>query len=131
MNAPVLAALLVTAACTAALVWLQVRGLAQAKNLDGIAKRLSSSPGPTPPAPAADHTMIERHVAFDHYDPEGGAPIPHLVCMAMQDVVLEAEINGFICTKTPTVFVMHSIRRIHVLLPVARPATSALEEETK
>lgn len=131
MNAPVLAALLVTAACTAVLVWVQVRGLAQAKSLEEVAKRMSSSPMTPPPAPTADPTMIERNVAFDHYDPEGGAPIPHLVCMAIQDVVLEAEINGFICTSTPTVLVKHSARRIHVLLPVARPASDALEEETK
>lgn len=130
MNAPVLAALIVMVAATAALVWVQVRGLAQAKTLEGIAKRVSSSPAP-PPAPTGDPTMIERNVTFEHYDPEGGAPIPHLVCMAIQDVVLEAEINGFICTSTPTVLVKHSARRIHVLLPVARPASDALEEETK
>lgn len=124
MNAPVLAALIVMVAAMAVLVWVQVRGLAQAKTLEGIAKRISSSP-------TAGATMIERNVTFDHYDPEGGAPIPHLVCLAMQDVVLEAEINGFICTSTPTVVVKHSSRRIHVLLPVARPATSALEEETR
>lgn len=118
------AAIVMVVVATAVLMWVSMRARAQALRLEGIAKRMSSSP-------TAGATMIERNVAFEHYDPEGGAPIPHLVCMAMQDVVLEAEINGFVCTSTPTVFVKHSSRRIHVLLPVARPATSALEEETK
>ena len=118
------AAIVMVVVATAVLMWVSMRARAQAKTLEGIAKRMSSSP-------SAGATMIERNVTFDHYDPKGGAPIPHLVCMAMQDVVLEAEINGFVCTATPTVFVKHSSRRIHVLLPVARPATGELEEETK
>ena len=129
MNSPSIAALLVTAAGTVVLVWVQVRGLAQAKTLEEIAKRLSS-PMPTT-APAADTTMIERNETFNHYDPEGEAPTPHLVCMAIQDVAPETKLNGFICTSTPTVAVEHSSHQIHVGLPVARPATSALEEETK
>lgn len=125
------AGIVMVVVATAVLMWVSMRAHAQAKRLEGISKRLNSSPGPTPPAPTADPTMIERNVTFDHYDPKGGAPIPHLVCLAIQDVVLEAEINGFICTSTPTVVVEHSSRQIHVGLQVARPASDALEEGEK
>lgn len=42
---------------------------------------------------------------FDYYDVDGEAPLPHLICLATQDVIIEAELNNCFALDTPKIAV--------------------------
>ena len=71
-------------------------------------------------ARAKGTTLLERHVDFDYYDVDGEAPLPHIMCLAMQDVVMEAELNGSVALDTPRIAVDLDQKKLHVTLEVLR-----------
>lgn len=72
------------------LTWIAVRGASRAASIEEIADRMARSASK---ARAKGTTLLERHVDFDYYDVGGEAPLPHLICLATQDVIIEAELN--------------------------------------
>ena len=78
-------------------------------------------------ARAKGTTLLERHVRFDYYDVDGEAPLPHLICLATQDVILEAELNCCYALDTPKIAVDLDRRQIHVTLEVLRLDEPSLE----
>lgn len=73
------------------LTWIAVRGASRAASIEEIAARMQRSASK---ARAKGTTLLERHVDFDYYDVDGEAPLPHLICLATQDVIIEAELNN-------------------------------------
>lgn len=71
-------------------------------------------------ARAKGTTLLKRHVDFDYYDVEGDAPLPHLICLATQDVIIEAELNNCFALDTPKIAVDLDRQQIHVTLEVLR-----------
>lgn len=70
------------------LTWISIRGASRAASIEEIAARMARAASK---ARAKGTTLLERHVDFDYYDVDGEAQLPHLICLAMQDVVMEAE----------------------------------------
>lgn len=118
MSAGILASLalgLIAAMCV--LAWVVVRGSARAASIEEIAARMQRSASM---ARQKGTTLLERHVDFDYYDVDGEAPLPHIMCLAMQDVVMEAELNGSVALDTPRIAVDLDQKKLHVTLEVLR-----------
>nr|DAK46923.1 MAG TPA: hypothetical protein [Caudoviricetes sp.] len=81
-------------------------------------------------ARAKGTTLLERHVGFDYYDVDGEAPLPHLICLATQDVIIEAELNNCYALDTPKIAVDLDRQQIHVTLEVLRLDEPSLEVRT-
>ena len=125
MSTEILAALalgLIAAMCV--LAWVVVRGSARAASIEEIAARMARSASK---ARAKGTTLLERHVDFDYYDVDGEAPLPHLICLATQDVILEAELNRCYALDTPKIAVDLDQKKLHVTLEVLRLDESNLE----
>lgn len=125
MSAGILAGLavgLIAAMCV--LAWVVVRGSARAASIEEIAARMQRSASK---ARAQGTTLLERHVDFDYYDVDGEAPLPHIMCLAMQDVVMEAELNGCVALDTPRIAVDLDQKKVHVTLEVLRLDQPSLE----
>lgn len=125
MSAGILAGLalgLIAAMCV--LAWVVVRGSARAASIEEIAARMQRSASK---ARAQGTTLLERHVDFDYYDVDGEAPLPHIMCLAMQDVVMEAELNGCVALDTPRIAVDLDQKKVHVTLEVMRLDEPSLE----
>ena len=99
------------------LAWITVRGASRAASIEEIAARMAKSASK---ARSEGTTLIERHADFDYYDVDGEAPLPHVMCLAVQDVIMEAEINGCYALDTPKVTVDLDRKRVHVTLEVLR-----------
>lgn len=118
MSTEILAALalgLIAAMCV--LAWVVVRGSARAASIEEIAARMARSASK---ARAKGTTLLERHVDFDYYDVDGEAPLPHLICLATQDVILEAELNRCYALDTPKIAVDLDQKKLQVTLEVLR-----------
>lgn len=99
------------------LTWISIRGASRAASIEEIAARMRRSASK---ARAKGTTLLERHVDFDYYDVDGEAPLPHIMCLAMQDVVMEAELNGSVALDTPRIAVDLDQKKLHVTLEVLR-----------
>lgn len=120
MSAELLAGLalgLIAAMCV--LAWVVVRGSARAATLEDIAARMARDAGK---ARAQGTTLLQRTADFSYYDQSGDDSLPHIMCLAMQDVIFEAEVNGCLAVDTPRVFVDLDKRKIRVVLEVLRVA---------
>lgn len=120
MSAGVIAGIalgLIAAMCV--LTWIVWRGSARAATLEDIAARMARDAGK---ARTQGTTLLQRTADFDYYDPSGGDSLPHIMCLAMQDVIFEAEINGCLEVDTPRVSVDLDKRKIRVVLEVLRVA---------
>lgn len=106
------------------LTWIAVRGASRAASIEEIAARMARSASK---ARAKGTTLLERHVDFDYYDVDGEAPLPHIMCLALQDVILEAELNGCYALDTPKVAVDLDQKKLHVTLEVLRIDEPSLE----
>lgn len=106
------------------LAWISIRGASRAASIEEIAARLQRSASK---ARAQGTTLLERHVDFDYYDGDGEAPLPHIMCLAVQDVILEAELNGCYALDTPKLAVDLDRQKIHVTLEVLRIDEPSLE----
>ena len=106
------------------LTWIAVRGASRAASIEEIAARMQRSASK---ARAKGTTLLERHVNFDFYDVDGDAPLPHVMCLAMQDVVMEAELNGCVALDTPKIAVDLDRQQVHVTLEVLRLDEPSLE----
>lgn len=118
MSAGILAGIalgLIAAMCV--LAWVVVRGSARAASIEEIAARMQRSASM---ARQKGTKLLERHVDFDYYDVDGEAPLPHIMCLAMQDVVMEAELNGSVALDTPRIAVDLDQKKLHVTLEVLR-----------
>lgn len=118
MNASIIAAIvfMLFAGCVL-LAWIAARGASRAASIEEIAARMQRSASK---ARAKGTTLLERHVGFDYYDVDGEAPLPHLICLATQDVVMEAELNNCYALDTPKIAVDLDRQQIHVTLEVLR-----------
>lgn len=118
MNASVIVAVifLLFAGCVL-LAWIAARGASRAASIEEIAARMQRSASK---ARAKGTTLLERHVGFDYYDVDGEAPLPHLICLATQDVIIEAELNSCYALDTPKIAVDLDRQQIHVTLEVLR-----------
>lgn len=120
MSAGVIAGIalgLIAAMCV--LTWIMWRGSARAATLEDIAARMARAAGK---ARTQGTTLLQRTADFDYYDPSGDDLLPHIMCLAMQDVIFEAEINGCLAVDTPRVSVDLDKRKIRVVLEVLRVA---------
>lgn len=99
------------------LAWIAARGASRAASIEEIAARMQRSASK---ARAKGTTLLERHVGFDYYDVDGEAPLPHLICLATQDVIIEAELNNCFALDTPKIAVDLDRQQIHVTLEVLR-----------
>ena len=120
MSAGVIAGIalgLIAAMCV--LTWIVWRGSARAATLEDIAARMARDAGK---ARMQGTTLLQRTADFTYYDPSGDDSLPHIMCLAMQDVIFEAEINGCLAVDTPRVFVDLDKRKIRVVLEVLRVA---------
>nr|DAP08116.1 MAG TPA: hypothetical protein [Caudoviricetes sp.] len=106
------------------LAWVVARGSARAASIEEIAARMQRSASK---ARQRGTTLLERHVDFDYYDVDMEAPLPHIMCLAMQDVILEAEVNGCYALDVPKIAVDLDRRQIHVTLEVLRLDEPSLE----
>lgn len=106
------------------LAWVSVRGAARAASIEEIAARMARSASK---ARAKGTTLLERNVDFDYYDVDGEAPLSHLICLAMQDVILEAELNSCYALDTPKIAVDLDKKKLHVTLEVLRLDGPSLE----
>lgn len=106
------------------LTWVSIRGASRAASIEEIAARMARSASK---ARAKGTTLLERHVDFDYYDVDGEAPLPHIMCLALQDVILEAELNGCYALDTPKVAVDLDQKKLHVTLEVLRIDEPSLE----
>ena len=106
------------------LTWIAVRGASRAASIEEIAARMQRSASK---ARAKGTTLLERHVDFDYYDVDGEAPLPHLICLATQDVIIEAELNNCFALDTPKIAVDLDRQQIHVILEVLRLDELSLE----
>lgn len=125
MNASVIVTVvfLLFAGCVL-LAWIAARGASRAASIEEIAARMQRSASK---ARAKGTTLLERHVGFDYYDVDGEAPLPHLICLATQDVIIEAELNGCFALDTPKIAVDLDRQQIHVTLEVLRLDEPSLE----
>lgn len=125
MNASIIIAVvfLVITACVL-LVWISVRGASRAASIEEIAARMARCASK---ARAKGTTLLERHVNFDYYDVDGSAPLPHIMCIAISDVVMEAELNNCYALDTPRVSVDLDQKKLHVTLEVLRLDEPSLE----
>lgn len=125
MSAGVIAGIalgLIAAMCV--LAWVVARGSARAASIEEIAARMQRSASK---ARQKGTTLLERHVDFDYYDVDGEAPLPHLICVAISDVVIEAELNNCYALDAPKVAVDLDRQQIHVTLEVLRIDEPSLE----
>lgn len=99
------------------LAWIAARGASRAASIEEIAARMQRSASK---ARAKGTTLLERHVGFDYYDVDGEAPLPHLICLATQDVIIEAELNNCFALDTPKIAIDLDRQQIHVTLEVLR-----------
>lgn len=106
------------------LTWIAVRGASRAASIEEIAARMQRSASK---ARAKGTTLLERHVNFDFYDVDGEAPLPHIMCVAISDVVMEAELNHCYALDTPKIAIDLDRRQIHVTLEVLRLDEPSLE----
>jgi hypothetical protein len=106
------------------LAWIAARGASRAASIEEIAARMQRSASK---ARAKGTTLLERHVGFDYYDVDGEAPLPHLICLATQDVIIEAELNNCYALDTPKLAVDLDRQQIHVTLEVLRLDEPSLE----
>jgi len=118
VNASIIVAVLflLIAGCVL-LAWIAVRGASRAASIEEIAARMARSASK---ARMKGTTLLERHVEFNYYDVDGEAPLPHLICLATQDVILEAELNNCFALDTPKIAVDLDRQQIHVTLEVLR-----------
>lgn len=125
MNTQIIFAVIVLlfGACSL-LAWISIRGASRAASIEEIAARMARSASK---ARAKGTTLLERHVDFDYYDVDGEAPLPHIMCLAMQDVVMEAELNGGVALDTPRIAVDLDQKKLHVTLEVLRLDEPSLE----
>lgn len=125
MNASVIVTVvfLLFAGCVL-LAWIAARGASRAASIEEIAARMQRAASK---ARAKGTTLLERHVGFDYYDVDGEAPLPHLICLATQDVIIEAELNGCYALDTPKISVDLDRQQIHVTLEVLRLDEPSLE----
>lgn len=114
---------LLFAAC-GLLAWISVRGASRAASIEEIAARMARSASK---ARAKGVTLLERHVDFDYYDMDSEAPLPHLICLAISDVVMEAELNRCYALDTPRIAVDLDQQKVHVTLEVLRRDEPSLE----
>ncbi|WP_315298280.1 hypothetical protein [uncultured Actinomyces sp.] len=121
MSANILAggALLLLAAMVA-LAWIVWRGSARAATLEDIAARMAKNAGK---ARTKGTTLLQRTADFSYYDQSGEDPLPHIMCLAMQDVIFEAEVNGCLAVDTPRVFVDLDRKKVRVVLEVLHVAS--------
>lgn len=120
MNADILAGLaLALLASMVVLTWIIWRGSARAATLEDIAARMAKDAGK---ARAQGTTLLQRTADFTYYDQSGDDSLPHIMCLAMQDVIFEAEVNGCIAVDTPRVIVDLDRKKIRVVLEVMRVA---------
>ena len=120
MSAELLAGLAIALlASMVVLTWVVVRGSARAATLEDIAARMAKDAGK---ARTQGTTLLQRTANFSYYDQSGDDSLPHIMCLAMQDVIFEAEVNGCLAVDTPRVFVDIDKRKIRVVLEVLRVA---------
>lgn len=120
MSAELLAGLAIALlASMVVLTWVVVRGSARAATLEDIAARMAKDAGK---ARTQGTTLLQRTADFSYYDQSGDDSLPHIVCLAMRDVIFEAEVNGCLAVDTPRVFVDLDKRKIRVVLEVLRVA---------
>lgn len=120
MSAELLAGLAIALlALMVVLTWVVVRGSARAATLEDIAARMAKDAGK---ARTQGTTLLQRTADFSYYDQSGDDSLPHIMCLAMQDVIFEAEVNGCLAVDTPRVFVDLDKRKIRVVLEVLRVA---------
>lgn len=103
----------------AVLAWVMVRGASRAATLEDIAARMAKDAGK---ARMQGTTLLQRTADFAYYDTSGDDSLPHIMCLAMQDVIFEAEVNGCLAVDTPHVFVDLDRKKISVVLEVLRVA---------
>lgn len=106
------------------LTWVSVRGASRAASIEEIAARMQRAASK---ARQRGTTLLERHVDFDYYDVDGEAPLPHIMCLAFQDVVMEAELNNCYALDTPKIAVDLDKKKLHVTLEVLRLDEPSLE----
>lgn len=121
MSAEILAggALLLLAAMVA-LAWIVWCSSARAATLEDIAARMAKDAGT---ARMRGTTLLQRTADFSYYDQSGDETLPHIMCLAMQDVIFEAEVNGCLAVDTPRVFVDLDRKKVRVVLEVMRVAS--------
>lgn len=124
MNAEILAGLaLALLASMVVLTWFVWRGSARAATLEDIAARMTKDAGKARTKGTKGTTLLQRTADFAYYDPSGDDSLPHIMCLAMQDVIFEAEVNGCLAVDTPHVFVDLDRKKIRVVLEVLRVAS--------
>ena len=104
----------------AVMAWVAVRVASRAATLEDIAARMAKDAGK---ARAQGTTLLQRTADFAYYDHAGDDSLPHIMCLAMQDVIFEAEVNGCLAVDTPHVFVDLDRKKIRVVLEVLRVAS--------
>lgn len=120
MSAEIVAGIgLALLASMAVLTWIVWRGSAREATLEDIAARMAKDAGK---ARTQGTTLLQRTADFAYYDPSGDDSLPHIMCLAMQDVIFEAEVNGCLAVDTPRVFVDLGRKKIRVVLEVLRVA---------
>lgn len=118
MSADILAGLaLALLASMGVLAWIVWRGSARAATLEDIAARMAKTAGK---ARMRGTTLLQRTADFAYYDQSGDDSLQHIMCLAMQDVIFEAEVNGCMAIDTPRVSVDLDRKKIRVTLEVLR-----------
>jgi len=118
VSADILAGLaLALLASMGVLAWIVWRGSARAATLEDIAARMAKNAGK---ARMQGTTLLQRTADFTYYDQSGDDCLPHIMCLAMQDVIFEAEANGCMAIDTPRVSVDLDRKKIRVVLEVLR-----------
>lgn len=97
-----------------------LRKASRAATLEDIAARMAKDASK---ARTKGTTLLQRTADFAYYDPYGDDSLPHIMCLAMQDVIFEAEANGCIAVDTPHVLVDLERKKIRVVLEVLRVAS--------
>lgn len=121
MNAEILAGLgIALLASMVIMTWIVWHGSARAATLEDIAARMAKDTGK---ARTQGTTLLQRTADLTYYDPSGDDSLPHIMCLAMQDVIFEAEVNGCLAVDTPHVFVDLDRKKIRVVLEVQRVAS--------
>lgn len=118
MSADVLAGgVIAVIGAIAVYAWVVVRASSRAATLEDIAARMVWDASK---ARSVGTTLLQRTADFAYYDASADASLPHVMCLAMQDVILEAELNGCMAIDTPRVSVDLDRKLIHVDLEVLR-----------
>lgn len=121
MSAEILAGLgIALLASMVIMTWIVWHGSARAATLEDIAARMAKDAGK---ARTQGTTLLQRTADFAYYDPSGDDSLPHIMCLAMQDVIFETEVNGCLAVDTPRVFVDLDRKKIRVVLEVLRVAS--------